>query len=162
MDIKAKALEIAISQLGQQEQPKGSNKGPMVDQYLKSVGLQPGLSWCMAFAYWCYEQAAQALQVKNPLVQTGGVLAQWRQQPPEHKISVYNAGMVPSLVPPGSIFIMDFGKGMGHTGIVESFDGHIVHTVEGNSNVDGSREGYEVCRKPNGRKIATIKGFIVI
>jgi hypothetical protein len=68
--------------------------------------------------------------------------------------------MIKFLPLPGDIFIMDFGKGKGHTGFVESVNGDIIHTIEGNSNDDGNREGYEVCRKPGGRKISSIKGFI--
>ena len=55
---------------------------------------------------------------------------------------------------------MDFGKGLGHTGFVERIDGTSIHTIEGNTNDTGSREGYEVCRRI--RKINTIKGFIIV
>ena len=54
--LAAAALRYAQSQVGQREQPKGSNRGPMVDKYLASVGLQPGYAWCQAFVYWCYLQ----------------------------------------------------------------------------------------------------------
>jgi hypothetical protein len=55
---------------------------------------------------------------------------------------------------------MDFGKGTGHTGIVERVVGTKIHTIEGNTNDEGSREGYEVCRRK--REIKTIRGFIRI
>lgn len=53
---------------------------------------------------------------------------------------------------------MDHGHGLGHTGIVEIVIGDILHTIEGNTNDTGSREGYEVCRKE--RNISNIKGYI--
>ena len=58
MSLKLSSLKIATSQLGVQEEPRGSNDGPEVSQYLKAVGLAPGYSWCMAFVYWCAAKAA--------------------------------------------------------------------------------------------------------
>jgi hypothetical protein len=157
MTISQKALETAITQLGIRE--KGdSNSGPEVDQYLKSVGLDPGNPWCMAFVYWCYNQAAAQLNVPNFLIRTGGVLHQWNEQQPQRKIVLDKVLKTPAIVQPGAVFIMEFVKGTGHTGLVERIHGEFIDTVEGNTNDDGSREGYEVCRRT--RKLASIKGFI--
>lgn len=148
MTLAQKTIETAISQLGVQEKPKGSNSGPEVEIYLRSVGLGKGYSWCMAFVYWCVQQSSVKTAIKNPLKKTGGVLDQWN-----------TLGLKKSSTPqPGDIFIMDFGKGQGHTGIVEKVENDIIHTIEGNTNDDGSREGYEVCRRQ--RKTSTIKGYI--
>ncbi|WP_160711276.1 CHAP domain-containing protein [Chitinophaga solisilvae] len=152
MTLSAKALEIALSQEGVSENPKGSNSGPEVNQYLKSVGLGPGAPWCMAFVYWCVQEAANALQVKNGLVKTGGVLLQWRTTG-LRKVTGSR------YVKPGAIFIMDYGNGFGHTGFVVQADERFIYTVEGNTNDDGSREGYEVCTRR--RLLSTIKGFIL-
>ena len=153
LTLSARALSIAKSQLGFSEEPKGSNKGPHIKKYLNSVGLDEGYSWCMAFVYWCTNEAAKEQGVPNPLVKTAGVLAQWNKIPKSMKFTTPQAG---------DIFIMDFGGGKGHTGFVTSVKDGVIQTIEGNSNDDGSREGYEVCRKPNGRKIGSIKGYIRI
>lgn len=139
-------ISIAQGELGKAEIPKGSNAGPHVEKYLKSVGLKGGYAWCMAFVYWCCKEAA-----KPGLIKTAGVLRQWNEIPAKYKVTTPQAG---------DIFIMDFGKGMGHTGFVESVQGDRIFTIEGNSNDEGSREGYEVCRKPGGRLISSCKGFI--
>ena len=34
-----------------------------------------------------------------------------------------------------------------HTGIVTKVEGKMVHTIEGNTNDEGSREGFEVCQR---------------
>lgn len=146
-----KVLEIATGELGKQEVPKGSNAGKDVEKYLKSVSLGKGYSWCMAFVFWCVEQARIELEKPNPIIKTAGVLDQWRRVSPECK---------KSLPQVGDIFIMDFGKGQGHTGFVTKVDGVNVHTIEGNTNDEGSREGYEVARRV--RSIKSIKGFIRI
>lgn len=131
-------LESAVSQLGVTEIPKGSNAGPDVEKYLKSVSLGKGYAWCMAFVYWNVAQASLKTGLKNPLKKTAGVLDQ------------YNATQnLRKLIPQdGDIFIMNFGKGVGHTGFVEKvLSKNKIQTIEGNTNDDGSREGYEVCRR---------------
>lgn len=148
------ALQIAQSQIGVQEIPKGSNAGPDVEKYLKSVGLGEGYSWCMAFVYWCVLQAALKCKVLNPLLKTGGVLAQYNFQ----KTNL----CIVKIPQPGDIFIMSFKKGLGHAGFVLEVTGDRFLTIEGNSNDEGSREGFEVCHKPNGRLISSCKGFIRI
>jgi hypothetical protein len=158
MTLYQKVLEIAITQIGVEEAPGHRNTGKEVEKYLASVGLQSGLPWCMAFAYWCYGESAKELGVANFLIRTGGVLHQWNEQQPIRKIVLDKVLKNPSIIKPGAIFIMDYGKGTGHTGIVEKIVGNLVHTIEGNTNDEGSREGYEVCRRT--RKLSSIKGFI--
>lgn len=136
------ALSTAASQVGQKENPLGSNWGHPVQDYLASVGIHFPASWCMAFMYWCYDHAAGQLGISNPLFKTGGVLAQWSNQP-SNRVGTLNYKPVP-----GNIFIMDLGGGLGHTGMVESVDPDgTLHTIEGNTNDSGSREGIEVARK---------------
>lgn len=143
-----KHLEIATSQLGLEEIPRGSNWGEHCKKYLNSVGINFPASWCMAFVYWC---CREAYGVNNPLFKTGGVLAQWNKTPKDKRLAK------PEI---GSIFIMDFGKGLGHTGFVYGIEGDSVLTIEGNTNDTGSREGYEVCKRK--RKISSIKGYIKV
>mgnify|MGYP000213922415 CR=1 FL=1 len=149
MKLSEKALEIAISQIGQDEKPHGSNWGLPVKNYLQSVGINFPASWCMAFIYWCFSEASKQLKVTNAAIKTGGVLAAWNKAEKTKKSST------PSI---GSVFIMDFGHGLGHTGIVKSFDDKFIYTIEGNTNDTGSREGIEVCNKKRLR--TSIKGYI--
>lgn len=141
-------LKTATSQLGVKEIPKGSNAGPEVEIYLRSVGLGKGYAWCMAFVYWCTQQAAIKTAVNNPLKKTAGVLDQFNSRPL----------LVAKTPQPGDIFIMEFSGGTGHTGIVEKIVGTTLYTIEGNTNDEGSREGFEVCRKK--REVKTIKGYL--
>lgn len=144
-------VKIAQSQIGVQEYPIGSNSGKQVEQYLAAVGLGKGYAWCMAFVYWCVRQVFLAKAEKTPLKRTGGVRDQyiyckkWRVATPQV----------------GDIFIVLFAGGTGHTGFVEKIlpNGY-VQTIEGNTNANGSREGYAVCRRT--RRIKDIAGFIRI
>ena len=77
----------------------------------------------------------------------------------QKKILAKDATANPALVKPGHIFIMSFGGGMGHTGLVESVNGGFMNVIEGNTNDNGSREGIGVFRRV--RKINSInKGFL--
>lgn len=142
-----RALEVARTQLGVRE-ATGHNDGAAVESYLRSVSLGKGYAWCAAFVYWCYSQAAKALVVGNPLTQTAGVLDHWRR----------TTGTKVTSPQPGDIFIMDYGGGLGHTGIVKEVKGDKIITVEGNTNDANSREGDGVYERI--RKISSCKGFI--
>lgn len=151
MILAQSSLEVATRQIGVTEIPKGSNAGPEVEIYLKSVGLTKGYSWCMAFVYWCVLEASKKTGIPNPLKKTAGVLSQWNNRPELRRRNPE----------PGFVFIMDYGKGLGHTGFVEKvLPGGKIQTIEGNTNADGSREGYAVCRRI--RSISTCKGFLKI
>lgn len=141
----------AQKQLGVKEFPKGSNTGKQVEVYLKSVGLGKGYAWCMAFVYWCVLQDFVANGLKTPLKATGGVRDQW----------IYCKKWAVKIPQAGDIFIIVYENGTGHAGFVEKIlpDG-MIQTIEGNTNDEGSREGYEVCRRK--RSIKSITGFIRI
>jgi len=145
------------------EEPKGSNTGRMVNQYLSSVGLKPGLPWCAAFVYYIFDQATRRLRVKNQLPKTGGVMNMWGSADRTTKIDIKAARANPSLIRPGQIFIMTRGgKGLGHTGIVVSSDPSRREfiTIEGNTNDQQSGEGDRV--GVNRRKLdsSNLVGFI--
>lgn len=159
-NISSLALSIAQSQTGQCEAPKGSNSGPMVNKYLLSAGLAPGYAWCQAFVYWCYASAAAQLAIRCPAIRTAGVQECWNKTPALQKITKADALNNPHLILPGHQFILLFGAGTGHTGIVESIDGTTITTIEGNSNNDGSREGYEVVRHQRNLTDKALQGFI--
>ncbi|WP_318546299.1 hypothetical protein [Flavobacterium columnare] len=81
MTLAQLSLEVATRQIGVQEIPKGSNAGPEVEIYLKSVGLGKGYSWCMAFVYYCVLESSKKTGNPNPLKKTAGVLDQWNSKP---------------------------------------------------------------------------------
>ena len=142
------ALNIAGNQVGVRE-ATNKNDGPAVEKYLASVGLGKGYAWCMAFVYWCYKEAAKELGLKNPLFQTGGVAAQWNT-PNGTRIKV---------PVPGCQFFIIHEDGTGHTGLVSGvFPNGVLHTIEGNTNNNGSREGIGVFRNMN-RHVSQMKGF---
>lgn len=145
--LAAKALDLAKGWIGQHEEPKGSNRSPFIDAILHAVGQPPGQPWCAAFVYHCFAQAALALGVPNPLPATAScsVLYAWAR---EH-------GKLVSVPQAGDIFLVRGGPhGHRHTGLVAAVPNNWhAPTVEGNSNDDGSAEGWEVVARRPGRPV---------
>jgi hypothetical protein len=159
----ARVLQIAGAEEARQvrEVPPNSNRGPDVEAYLRRAGVGPGLAWCCAFIYWCFDEAALALDRANPMFKTAGCLAHWNGAPSmgARRLTRSQAVADPARVQPGMVFIMDFGGGAGHTGLVESVAGGHVATLEGNTDASKTREGGGVYRLT--RKLADVnKGFI--
>lgn len=162
----AAVMAKAASQVGVLERPRNSNSGPEVNEYLRRAGVPLTLPserkpWCCAFTYWCFDEAAREAGRPNPMVRTAGCLHHWdtagtRGIP---RIGGPRAAGNPALVAPGMVFIMDFGRGLGHTGFVERVEGGFIHTIEGNTDPTQSRDGGGVYRLV--RKMADIKkGYI--
>jgi hypothetical protein len=158
-------LAVAASQIGVLEDPLGSNRGPQVDRYLRSAGLDPTRGshpWCAAFVYFCFAEGSKRIGRKNPVVRTAAVLEQWDASPVATRIGAGRAHFDESVVRPGQIFVIDVGApdGGGHTGLVESIAAGKLVTIEGNTNPGGSAEGIGVFRR-RGRRIRDVNvGFL--
>lgn len=162
-DLLTAVLALAAGEEAKQvrEVPKNSNRGPEVDEYLRRAGVRPGLAWCCAFVYWCFDEAALAAGRSNPMFKTAGVLAHWNNAvgAGARRVLARDAVADPARLRPGMIFVMDFGGGAGHTGLIERVDGGHIVTLEGNTDASMTREGGGVYRLT--RKIVSVnKGFI--
>lgn len=145
--MKAKLfVEIAATQVGVREL-KG-NRGPKVAEYLRIVGLNEGYAWCAGFVCWCVDQVCKQTKTNSPMVYSAGVLAMYNQN---KRLQVKEPRV-------GDIFIMRFGQGKGHTGIVTGVTATQITTIEGNTNDGGSREGDGVYRRTRQRN--TILGYL--
>ena len=115
-EVKNVVLQVASKEVGKQEIPKGSNWGPHVQGYLAAVGIGFPAAWCAAFVYWVFKQAG----LIGKIPKTGGVLKMWRDAPVSCRVADPQ---------PGDVFIMDYGKGLGHTGIIEKVEGDKLYTI---------------------------------
>lgn len=128
-------LAVAVTEIGVRETSR--NSGPRVDEYLASVGLEPGYPWCAAFIHWVSGKARPAGFI-NPCPRTAGALRLY---------SLAHQDCYRDTPAPGFVFVLDKGHGLGHVGIVEEVvgDGTVI-SIEGNTNAEGSREGDQVAR----------------
>ncbi len=131
-------LEIARGELGQTEQPAGSNR----TKYGAWYGLD-GNPWCMMFVQWCFAQAGQALPYKT--ASCSALLNWYRKNQPERIVTEPQ---------PCDIIIYNFG----HTGIAAGASGNTVTAIEGNTSPSsaGSQDnGGGVYRRIRSRALVT-------
>ena len=134
----------------------GKNAGPDVEKYLHCVGMTKGSPWCAAFVSWCV-MTSRGL-AKPPKWCSGSAVSLFQMSGKNAvKVTPVDAGFQ-SKVKPGYIWsraqdataAAAARKGswcQGHTGIVVAVDATGFHTIEGNTNAAGSREGDGVYRK---------------
>jgi lysozyme family protein len=163
-DLATRALAIAARQIGILERPRGSNRGPEVDDYMGAIDRSlHGQPWCMAFVYWCFNEAARELGIGLNVPRTASVWRSWemaQEQAIGRIVTARQARADPDIVKPGMVFYIDTGGRHGHTGFVRDIvDGKLV-TIEGNTNNDGSREGYGVFQRSRRRVDSINLGFI--
>lgn len=148
-DLGAKALSLALRQVGVHEQPLGSNSSPLIDQWNQRAGEPEGSPWCAAFATSMIDDAAKALGVPNPVPLSGSSSALYRW--------ARNAGRLVALPQPGDLALV-IGGDTGHYHTLFCAgppNGERFPTVEGNSNNDGSANGVEVAHRVPGRRLVT-------
>lgn len=135
-------LTVAKAKIGMKEDPIGSNRGPDLSRFMNCVGFQDGDAWCYFFCSACYYHALW------PEIYDFG----WIKATGSCQMAVAYArsqGCVSPYPTTGGIAILLNSEGHAfHAGIVESTDVSqgLYTAIEGNTNDDGSHEGYEVCR----------------
>lgn len=137
----------------------GQNKGPWVRLYMDGNEGQQW-PWCAGFAGFILNQARHNLGVRLPLktsVSCDTLAANAKEKGIFLKESKVEDK---SQIVPGSLFLnRRTSADWVHTGIVVRADDEVFETVEGNTNDEGSREGYEVCKRIRGYRK---KDFILI
>jgi hypothetical protein len=118
-------VAIAESQIGQSEQPPGSNESPAIAQYrTATAGAVPGAPWCAYFASWVARQAGEPIGAGGQ--GAGAVEDVWSWAQSAGRAIPNGPGVVPK---PGDLIVF----GDEHVGIVRDVlpDGQI-QTIEGN------------------------------
>lgn len=130
-------LQIAASQVGQQEHPKGSNWGHPVQDYLASCEIHVPAPWCMSFVVHCLRKAG----IGSDQFPTSASCSQVHHWAKEHEklVEEPQRGDVFLLLRPGGHAF--------HTGFVCERVADRFRTIEGNSDPQGGAEGYEVTRR---------------
>jgi hypothetical protein len=137
----------------------GQNKGPWVRLYMNGhEGAE--WPWCAGFASYMLRQAAKTLNVSLP-IKSSFSCDELAAQAEQRRIFLPEARAVnKKIITPGSLFLVrKTTEDWVHTGIVLKAAQNVFLTIEGNTNDDGGREGYEVCRRIRGYEA---KDFIII
>jgi hypothetical protein len=121
----ARIVAIAESQLGQTEQPPGSNESPAIAQYrTATAGAVPGAPWCAYFASWVASQAGEPIGADGQ--GAGAVADVWSWAQSTGRAIPNGPGVVPQ---PGDLIVF----GDEHVGIVRDvLPSGQIQTIEGN------------------------------
>ncbi|HEY7829902.1 MAG TPA: CHAP domain-containing protein [Solirubrobacteraceae bacterium] len=121
----SRIVAAAESQIGQAEQPPGSNESPAIAEYrAATAGAAPGEPWCAYFSSWAARQGGEPLGAQGEGL--GSVSAIWSWAQGAGRAIPNGPGVVPK---PGDLIVF----GGEHVGIVKGVlpDGSI-QTIEGN------------------------------
>ncbi len=145
-----RVLDIARAQLGVREKT-GNNDGVAVESYLKYVGFMKGNPWCAAYVCWVFGQAgylAPRTAWSPALFPLDRLVKQESSSPPSLRLPRLLRGNKGADIK-GLVFGIYFPglKRIGHCGLVDGIQGDFIITLEGNTNVEGSREGQGVYRR---------------
>ena len=157
--VKVAVLEYARAHL--ERNPRevgGQNKGPWVRMYMKGNHGQQWL-WCAGFVSFILQQATESLSVQMPIPGSFScdTLA---AQAKSSGIFLAEDDARHREIPAGSLFLVRRTENdWSHVGIVEEANELYIRTIEGNTNDEGDREGYEVCCRSRGY---TDKDFILL
>jgi hypothetical protein len=126
------AVQAAEGEVGQAEQPPGSNDAPRIAEYRTAVAGAGVGPWCAQFVSWCAKQAGTPLGEAGQGFQSVEAVAAWAQRTGRWQ----PAGSTPQ---PGDLIVW----GGRHIGLVESVDpSGSIHTIEGNSSNAVSKRTY--------------------
>ncbi|RYF19398.1 MAG: CHAP domain-containing protein [Flavobacteriales bacterium] len=123
-DNRQQIIAISKSQIGVRE-ISGKNDGIEVEKYLAYTGNKKGDPWCASFVSWVFGQAG------------------YKQPKTAWSPELFSANKTAALPKPSMIFGIYFPKlkRIAHCGLVNKVNGNWVYTIEGNTNVNGNREG---------------------
>jgi hypothetical protein len=124
-------VAAAAGEVGQAEQPPGSNDSPRIAMYRKATAGAPGPGpWCAYFVSWACRQAGTPVGENGQGSGSVDALYAWAQR--TGRAQPASGGYTPK---PGDLIVWDE-----HIGIVENVlpDGRI-QTIEGNSSDRVSR-----------------------
>lgn len=127
------AVEVAHGEIGQAEQPPGSNESPRIAEYRSAVAGAGVGPWCAYFVSWCARQAGIPLGEHGEGFGSVSALWSWAEQ---------TGRAVPASAgppQPGDLIVW----GGEHVGIVEAVDPNgTIHTIEGNSDDQVAQRTY--------------------
>lgn len=124
----------------------GENRGPWVRLYCQGHDGAPW-AWCCGFVSFIYDQACMRNVTKKELKYTLSC-DDLANQAGKLGILENSAYVKPK---PGDLFLNRKSRyDWTHTGIIVNVSNEYMITIEGNTNDEGSREGYEVCKRTRG------------
>ena len=130
-----RVLHVARSQVGLEEIPRGSNSGKHCMKWLASCNIDYPAYWCAAFGTWCMVEAGLPREAL-PHGEMASSTLEWIRWAERKKLVVADPHR-------GCAGVVNTGRG-GHYTLICEVKPKSIRTIEGNTNDDGSRDGYGV------------------
>lgn len=130
-------LAIAAKEIGYHE---GTNKN---NKFGKWYGLN-NAAWCMIFCQWVYAQAGSKLPFRT--ASCSALLNWYKENQPECVVETPTPGCLVIFDLPNTAYKTD------HVGLFESFSGHYITTIDGNTSSQNDANGGYVNRRIRNKK----------
>jgi hypothetical protein len=163
LPFRQKLIDIAAKEVGIVETPRNSNTGPRIVEYQRATTLGgTGWPYCAAFVCWCIREWGKSGEVLDALKMSPAFFEQWRPKTAaaygfhewasEHDLTVFDENAHPGQAElhTGDIITFDFS----HVGLLVTDHQSVLSTIEGNTDVAGSRDGGGVYAKSRPRHLA--------
>lgn len=165
LSLRQKLTAIAKREAGVRETPKNSNTSPRVREFQAATDLNgSGWPWCAAFVCWCLCEWGKDPEVLRALNMTATQFEKWRPKTAaaygfddwarKNGLLVVDENKEPGklVLHTGDIVTYDFS----HIGLIydDTEGGKVMHTIEGNTDEAGGREGGGVYLKTRARSLA--------
>lgn len=138
---REKLIAWADSQVGALE-PSGNNRGPDVDIYIRTAGLNPignHFAWCACLIYWCALKAGYKPE-ELPRIGDCAAVRNWVKW-------AHNNDRLVSLPDRGYLIGWLNSNATGHIAVaLGKYTLGVARTIEGNTDKDGGRDGNK-CHK---------------
>jgi len=139
----ARIVQAAEGQIGQTEQPPGSNESPAIAGYREATaGAIPGAPWCAYFASWAARQAGEPIGAGGAGLGSVSEIWSWAQS--TGRAIPNGPGVTPQ---PGDLIV--FGdehvgivRGVLPNGQIETIEGNYENKVAANVRSPGEATGY--------------------
>lgn len=145
--IGEKIVQVAKKYVGQTETKNNSGfKDKEFEKRMADTGWLTGQSWCAYFCELVWREAYKGTSIEKEITKlfSGSATATYKN----FELAGWPVGSLPR---DGALAVWRYGTGWkGHIGIVnylDETDKFKFHTIEGNTNSQGSREGIEVAKK---------------
>lgn len=135
----ALVIQVAKAYKWVKEDPRHTNRGEAVTEFLKLTGLDAGQPWCMAYLSACGHWALEGTWPLPMTASTDQLLAFARAH-----------HLLYDTPEPGDIGLLLHSPTDAHHAVLVvdlDVDPKVYHTIEGNTNDNGSDDGYEVLEK---------------
>jgi hypothetical protein len=137
----AALLAEAVRRLTAAEAPRGTNRSVLIDYWNHEAGAPLASPWCLSFVRQASIEAVGRSRTPWPRTASVQALVEWALR--RHvAVDITEAN-------PGDLVVWYYPSlaRFGHVAVLEQRTATHTTTIDGNSNDEGSREGFRVVRK---------------